>query len=360
MKAALRREPVDRVPIFMWYHPDTAKRLGRLLEIPPGRVAEAMGDDVRQAWVGNNYAMEGITHEREGQGHVDAWGIEWVKVAAFNQIRRFPLQQANRDEIFSYQYPYDHIDALMSNMEPVVSDGSADTFWIGCDVAPVQFEMVFRLRGMENALLDMIDDPELSERMLRQAASFAVRISEIACERFPLDWLFVGDDVGGQQGMIMSPSMWREIIRPHLVRVFDAGRSNGVWVAYHSCGSIRPIIPDLIEMGVQVLNPIQCHCPGMEALELKKEFGRDLVFMGGVDTQWLLPNGTADEVRRETARLIEGMTADGGGYILAASHTVPPETPDENIFAMYEAAGVSREEIFDRAADIRARVASQL
>ncbi len=359
MEAALRREPVDRVPIFMWYHPDTARRLGRLLEIPPGRVAEAMGDDVRQAWVGNNYAMEGITHEREGQGHVDAWGIEWVKVAAFNQIRRFPLQQANRDEIFSYQYPYDHIDSLMSNMEPVVSDGSADTFWIGCDVAPVQFEMVFRLRGMENALLDMIDDLELSERMLRQAASFAVRISEIACERFPLDWLFVGDDVGGQQGMIMSPPMWREMIRPHLARVFDVGQSNGVWVAYHSCGSIRPIIPDLIEMGVQVLNPIQCHCPGMEALELKKEFGRDLAFMGGVDTQWLLPNGTADEVRHETARLVEGMMADGGGYILAASHTVPPETPDENIFAMYEAAGVSREEIFDRAADIRARVASR-
>jgi uroporphyrinogen decarboxylase len=358
MEAALRREPVDRVPIFMWYHPDTARRLGRLLEIPPGRVAEAMGDDVRQAWVGNNYAMEGITHEREGQGHVDAWGIEWVKVAAFNQIRRFPLQQANRDEIFSYQYPYDHIDTMMSNMEPVVSDGSADTFWIGCDVAPVQFEMVFRLRGMGNALLDMIDDPELSDRMLRQAASFAVRISEVACERFPLDWLFVGDDVGGQRGMIMSPSMWREMIRPHLARVFDVGRSNGVWVAYHSCGSIRPIISDLIEMGVQVLNPIQCHCPGMEALELKKEFGRDLAFMGGVDTQWLLPNGTADEVRRETARLIEGMTADGGSYILAASHTVPPETPDENIFAMYEAAGVSREEIFDRAADIRARVAS--
>ena len=93
----------------------------------------------------------------------------------------------------------------------------------------------------------------------------------------------------------------------------------------------------------------------MEALELKKEFGKYLAFIKGIDTQELLPNGTADEVRRETASLIEGMTADGGGYILAASHTVPPETPDENIFAMYEFAGVSREEIFDRAADIRAR-----
>lgn len=84
-------------------------------------------------------------------------------------------------------------------------------------------------------------------------------------------------------------------------------------------------------------------------------FGREITFMGGVDTQELLPHGTAAEVYRATVRLIEGMTADGGGYILAASHTIPPETPDANIFAMYAAAGVSREEIFDRAAELRRR-----
>ena len=111
-------------------------------------------------------------------------------------------------------------------------------------------------------------------------------------------------------------------------------------------------------MGLDVRNPIQSRCPGMDALELKREFGRELSFMGGLDTFGLLPRGTAAEVRRGTAELIEGMTADGGGFILAASHTVPPETPDENIFAMYEAAGVTREEIFDRAGDIRARTRS--
>jgi uroporphyrinogen decarboxylase len=93
----------------------------------------------------------------------------------------------------------------------------------------------------------------------------------------------------------------------------------------------------------------------MDALELKREYGRDLAFMGGVDTQELLPKASAAEVRRTTEALIGGMTADGGGYILAASHTVSPETPDENIFAMYEAAGIGRAEIFDRAAAIRRR-----
>ncbi len=108
-------------------------------------------------------------------------------------------------------------------------------------------------------------------------------------------------------------------------------------------------------MGLDVLNPVQANCPGMDALELKREFGSALTFMGGVDTQNLLPNGTVADVRRATARLLAGMTSDGGGYILAASHTIPPETPDDNIFAMYAEAGVTRDEIFDRAAEIRRR-----
>jgi len=148
-------------------------------------------------------------------------------------------------------------------------------------------------------------------------------------------------------------SIWRELIRPHLQRVVDVGKVKGLPVAYHSCGAIRPIIPDLIEMGINVLNPIQCTCPGMDPLELKREFGDRLAFMGGVDTQYLLPNGTVGDVHRATTRLLEGMTSGGGGYILAASHTVPPETPDDNLFAMYEEVGISREEILDRAAGIR-------
>jgi uroporphyrinogen decarboxylase len=351
--AALKREPTDRVPIFMWFHPHTAQRLGRLLEIPPECVSEAMGDDIRQTWVANNYAMEGVTHERDGDSHVDCWGVEWVKVGPFNQIRRSPLEEADREVMLGYRYPYDHIERLLGQMEPVVAHASE--FFIGCDVSPCLFEMVCRLCGMEKATLDLAADPELADEMLREAGWFAQRIAEMACERFPLDWLWTGDDVGGQRAMIMSPQCWREMIRPRLARIFEVGKSRGLWVAYHSCGAIRPIIPDLVEMGLDVLNPVQCNCPGMDPLDLKREFGRELAFMGGVDTQGVLPNGAARDVRRATVRLLDAMTADGGGYILAASHTVPPETPTENIFAMYDVAGVSREEILDRAADIRRR-----
>ena len=168
-----------------------------------------------------------------------------------------------------------------------------------------------------------------------------------------MDWLWTGDDVGGQHGMMMSPELWRDLVKPRLKNIVEIGKNHRLWNAYHSCGSIRPIIPDLIEIGIDVLNPIQCNCPGMDAFELKSEFGKDVAFMGGIDTQGLLPTGTALEIRKYTSKLIEKMTTDGGGFILAASHTVPPETPFDNIFAMYEAARVTKEEIFDRAADVR-------
>ncbi|NIA12876.1 MAG: hypothetical protein GWP08_02255 [Nitrospiraceae bacterium] len=352
VKAALQRHPVDRVPVFMWFHPGTARRLADLLEIPPPYVGEAMGNDVRQTWVNNNYAMEGIVHERDGDGHTDFWGIRWVKDGAFNQIAGFPLAGASRDAILQYVFPVDHLDELLAQMDPVMA--CSEEYYVGVDVSPCAFEMYWRLRGMEDGLLDLAADHDLANTMLGRCADFAVTLSEAACDRFALDWLWTGDDVAGQQAMMMDPAMWRDLIRPHLQRVVDVGAARGLPVAYHSCGALRPIIPDLIEMGVGVLNPVQCNCPGMDPLELKREFGAELAFMGGVDTQDLLPNGTPGQVRRATARLIEGMTAGGGGYILAASHTVPPETPDDNIFAMYTEAGISREAIFDKAAEIRA------
>ncbi len=348
---ALQRKPVDRVPIFMWYHPQTTRRLGKLLDIPPGYVPLAMGDDIRQAWVSNNHPMEGIVHEHDGESHVDEWGIKWTRIDGFNQISRYPLAEAGKQQLLEFKYPFDKIAGLVDLMKRVME--FKDECFIGCDVSPCVFEMHWRLRGMERTLLEITLDPELTQDMLRRATDFSIALSEAACERFELDWLWLGDDAAGQQSMLMSPDTWRRMVKPLLKENADVVRKHGLYVAFHSCGAIRPIVPDLIEIGVDVLNPIQCNCPGMNPLELKKEFGSDLAFMGGVDTQGVLPNGTAAEVRKATAQLLEGMTADGGGYILAASHTVPPETPDDNIFAMYGEAGVTREEIFDRAAQIR-------
>jgi hypothetical protein len=105
VSAALHREPVDRVPVFMWFHPNTARHLGSLLELPPSLVGDAMGNDVHQTWVNNNYAMEGITHEQDGETHVDDWGITWTRGYGFNQISHYPLAIASKDEMLAYAEP---------------------------------------------------------------------------------------------------------------------------------------------------------------------------------------------------------------------------------------------------------------
>jgi uroporphyrinogen decarboxylase len=352
--AALKREPVDRIPIFMWFHPQTRVLLAELFEVPPEYVDTVLGNDVRMTWVNNNYAMEGIVHERDGQSHTDFWGIRWVKEGPYNQVASFPLAGASREEVLAYQFPSERMEELLALMEPVAA--SADDYFIGCDVSPNVFEMYWRLRGMERAMIDMAADPDLAHTMLARCGDFAAGLSEAACRRFPLDWLWTGDDVASQRSLMMSPKTWRQMVKPYLGRSFAVGKAHGLPVAYHCCGALRPIIGDLVEMGLDVLNPIQCNCPGMDPIELKREFGSRLTFMGGVDTQELLPHAAADEVRRATRKLIDEMTTDGGGYILAASHTIPPETPIDNIFAMYAEAGIAREEAFDRAADVRANL----
>jgi uroporphyrinogen decarboxylase len=351
--AALNHQRTDRVPIWFWFHPETLAKLAAALEIPPVAVADALGDDIRQTWVGNNHAMEGVQHDREGEGHTDPWGIRWVRQGAFNQVERSPLAGASEEEILRYSFPYGHTDDLLSNMHAVLA--LPGHRFIGCDISPCLLELMFRVRGMEPALMDLATSPGTSRAFLANAANFSIHLAEQACARFPLDWLWTGDDVGSQRAMIISPQRWREMIAPQLARIFAAGRTRGVRIAYHSCGSIRPIIPDLIAMGLDVLNPVQGNCPGMDPADLKREYGKELCFMGGLDTQHLLPEGTPQEVFRATRELIDVMTEGGGGFILAASHTVPPETPLENIFAMYKAAGVTRQEIQDAAADIRSK-----
>ena len=360
--AALAREPVDRVPVFLWFHPETAGRLAHLLEVPASEVGAAMGDDVRMTWVNNNWAMEGVVHEREGERHTDPWGITWRREGAFNQPVGFPLAGASREEVLAYRFPEEQIDFLLGLMAPVLAQ--RERFFVGCDVSPCAFEMYWRLRGLEDAMADLAGDPALARALLARCAGFALELARRASADMPLDWLWCGDDVAGQRSMVMSPESWRDLVKPLLADLFAVGRRHGLWVAHHCCGALRPIVPDLVEIGLDVLNPVQAGCPGMDPLELKQEFGDRLGFMGGVDTQRLLPFSRADEVRSSVERLIEGMTAPvggrgPGGYILAGSHTIPPETPDGNIFALYEAAGITRQEIFDRAADLRAAAAAR-
>jgi hypothetical protein len=165
VQGALRREPVDRVPIFLWFHPDTAHRLAAALALPLNQLSNALGDDVRQTWVGNNYAMEGITHNREGDTHIDNWGIHWVRSGPFNQVLLSPLSDAPEEAVRRYSFPHESIPALLRNMEPLLEQRDA---FVGCDISPSLFEMICRIRGMEQAILDLAENPWLAEDLLEK------------------------------------------------------------------------------------------------------------------------------------------------------------------------------------------------
>ena len=327
--AALRREPTDRVPIFMWYHPQTRERLGKLLEVPPQYVPIVMGDDIRQTWVSNNYPMEGVVHERDGQSHVDDWGIEWTRIDGFNQISKYPLINAGPEQMLRYKFPYDRRDPLVDLMKPVME--LRRDYFVGCDVSPCVFEMYWRLQGMEKTLMELSLQRDLAKEMMRRCTEFSIALSEAACRRFDLDWLWLGDDAGGQRSMLMSPDMWRDMVKPFLKQNADVAKRRGLYAAFHSCGAVRPIIPDLIEIGLDVLNPIQPAC--MDPAELKSKYGDKLCFWGSMDEQHTLPFGSATDVQAEVQTRLNTI-GKHGGLILGPTHHVQLDTPLENFWAM--------------------------
>ena len=138
------------------FHPQTRTLLAELLEIPPAYVDDVMQNDVHMTWVNNNYAMEGIVHEHDGQSHVDLWGIEWTKQGPYNQVTHFPLGRASPEEVRRYRFPLEHKEFLLGLMDPVVA--TAEEYFIGCDVSPCVFEMYWRLRGLERTLLEMAEE----------------------------------------------------------------------------------------------------------------------------------------------------------------------------------------------------------
>ena len=201
------------------------------------------------------------------------------------------------------------------------------------------FEISWFLRGFDSFLTDLACDPDFAVALMDRIQAYlferARRILEAGQGR--LDMMEYNDDVGSQDGLLISPAMWREHLKPRMAEFCKMCRQYNAKVKYHSCGGIRDIIPDLIEIGVDVLNPVQALAAGMEPEGLKRDFGHAITFNGGIDTQDLLPHGTPQQVRDATKRLIEVVGKDGG-LILAPSHVFQDDVPVENIIAVYETA----------------------
>ena len=209
-------------------------------------------------------------------------------------------------------------------------EGHYRIIWVG-DL----WERATFMRGMESILLDLILNPVFVGDLLEHLTEYILETIRIVMGTGKFEGIALSDDYGAQRGMLMSPEHWRSFVRPCLARIYGLAKSYGLTVFHHSCGNIVPIIGEMIDLGLDILHPIQPEA--MDIVFLKKEFGKHLTFCGGVSTQDLLVSATPDQVRREVQRLKREM-AQGGGYILEPGITIQADVPRQNLIALIDEA----------------------
>ena len=201
------------------------------------------------------------------------------------------------------------------------------------------FEIAWQLRGMQEFLMDLSLNPEIPQYIMARLTDIYVkntrRVLDLVGDR--LDMVYFYDDVATQNSLMISKKMWRDYVRPYHTRIINVAKEYDMPVMYHCDGALHPLLPEIVEMGVDLLNPVQADAKGMAPEVLKSEFGDHLSFHGGIDIIKTLPRGTVDDVKNEVAERIR-VLGKGGGYILASSHHLQSDTPLENIFAMYDTA----------------------
>jgi uroporphyrinogen decarboxylase len=272
----------------------------------------------------------------------DEWGIGYLKTRsdapehAHLQAFVHPMMKLSSDaDAASYPLPdveadYRYAD-LPGRIASIQGEGHAAMASSECSI----FEIAWYMRSMELLLLDFVENPGFAETLLDRITAKR----EIQAARYSalgVDVIRLGDDVASQHGMMMSVPMWRRWLKPRLARIIAAAKAArpDVLVFYHTDGNATAIVPDLIEIGLDILNPIQSEC--MDPACLKREFGRDLAFWGTIGTQSTLPFGTPEDVRAEVKLRMETVGV-GGGLLLAPTHMIEPEVPWENIVAAVDA-----------------------
>ena len=330
---ALQHIKPDRTPRFIWLGTGTVKRLTKLLGLTPLELDLKLGNDILQTWVSINGEMA-----REVPNHsefTDEWGITWKREGDYNMVIKHPLKGRSLDYIKNYQLPDPYAQKRYKYLESLVKD-YGDRYFIGADVSGVLFEPAYHLKDMEELMVDMAFENEEAYLLLDKLAEFCIAVS-IECIKRGVDWLFMGDDLGSQRGMLISPEMWRKVFKPRMKKIIDAVRAfkPDIYIAYHSCGSMYPVIGDLVDIGVNVLNPIQESAQDMDSERIKKEFGDKLTLMCGIDTQKFLITANPKQVWEKVTNIVNKLGYDGG-FIFAASHHMQPDTSDENIFAIVE------------------------
>jgi uroporphyrinogen decarboxylase len=234
-------------------------------------------------------------------------------------------------------FPWPHADDFVLDEAAVARARHLQSYSFILAGVPPTFCTLSELTGMDVALTNMVLAPAVVEAAVARIAAIGLEVTERVLERYGylLHQFYLWDDVADSRGMLFRPELWRRWIRPRLADQVAAIKRYGLVAHYHCCGVMAEIIPDLIDMGVDILQPCQVHLPGMEPAWLKREFGRHITFWGGANTQQTLPFGTPEDVRNEVGERVRTL-GRGGGYVLSPDHSLMPDVPPENIVALYD------------------------
>jgi uroporphyrinogen decarboxylase len=271
---------------------------------------------------------------------IDLWGhyLRVVKnpTGAYEEIAGFPLSDASVNDVRNFPWP----ESDWWNFDPIpdiaAQLGEYDEFHIRFRVGSV-FEVAWQLCGMDEFMMNMALEPEIPQLIMDHITDVYVDIMDRVLEKNSdcLDMVYFYDDVATQNGLMISKNMWRNMIKPRHTRLIDVAKKYNKKIMYHCDGSVYPIIPELIDMGVDLLNPIQVDAKNMDAQRLKDEFGESLCFHGGVDNVHTLPFGTPQDVQKDVRERVR-ILGHGGGYVVASTHHIQSNTPIQNIDAMYD------------------------
>ncbi len=259
---------------------------------------------------------------------LDAWGTGWEDDGHGAKTVSYPLEDGYQDIVLPD--PRDPSGYAQAD-ERLGQRG--DHYVIG-RVWFTLFERLWMLRGFENMLMDPYEDFDAFASLRDQIVEHNLAMIDEWLKR-GVDGIFFSDDWGSQRGLLMNPDDWRVFYKPSYKKMFDRIRAGGAHVWMHLCGNITAILPDLIEIGLNVLNPVQPQA--MDVRELARDFGGQVCFNGGVDVQGTMIHGTPDDVKRELRTLVDLFGRFHGGYIAGTSHTIMPETPLDNVIALFEA-----------------------
>lgn len=363
---ALNHETPDRVPLDLggWVTTISEVTYNRLLarlgierrrEVfdwlrqtvdPEEAVLERLGVDTRYVHIGRSRSWKFFPEPREqGSYVVDEWGCGFVKTPTtlYYNLIDSPLARAGIEDLDGHPWP-DPLDPgyLEGVVERAKQLSEENRYAVIGDFAwETWYERAWKLRGMQQFYMDMALDRDfihaLLDRTLELHLKFLDKILS-ACGQY-LDVVIQGGDLAGQQTTLMSPADYREFIKPRQAKAIELIRSRTkAKIFWHCCGAVSSLIPDFIDIGIDILNPVQVRAHGMDAQKLKADFGDRIAFWGGVDSQQVLPSGSPADVEAEVRHLLRAM-APKGGLVICSVHNIQADVPPDNVLALYDSVG---------------------